>query len=83
MNSFSQGVTAIVDLQREVGADIRSMISAAVSATEGVKQVAFSPYAPRMLLVQYDSHAVSAGEIRNTVQNFLKVPGPIARLVGM
>jgi hypothetical protein len=83
MKNFSEGVTAIVDVQREFSADVRAHIGAAVAAQPGVRRAQFSPFVPRVLLVQYDSATVSAGAIRDAVQAHVKVPAPGARLVGM
>jgi hypothetical protein len=83
MKHFSEGVTAILDFQRDLGAEVRARISTAIGAYRGVSRAEFSSFVPRVMLVQYDSAAISAAAIRNAVQAHLKIPGPAARLVGM
>lgn len=83
MNSYNYGVSAILDVKRVLDDEVRASLEAALRNKSGVKQAQFSPFVPRLVLVNYDAQATSAGEIRQTVHEVLETDGPATCLIGM
>ena len=79
----SEGVTVMLDVRSDPGADVRARLEDALRSRPGIRSMDFSPYVRRILRVSYDSDAIEAAEIGRVVHEALGGHGPNTHIVGL